>query len=216
MTILTAAIAFFKPSLIKIFLLFFISLSLRFTLQLTGQSWIKTTSHTSTLTILPVVTYVITSVISGNVALSLGMVGALSIVRFRNPVRSPLELTVYFAAITMGITASVSLKWLIVFIFAIYLSIFLLIICSLLSKIVFKKQFFVTSFSEGNSLSTLEINAKQNIDMLDSSKFLRSKSSFKDGDKQYLLVSNDFMDLRKILTELEYYDEIINYQLNEC
>ena len=216
MTILTASIDFLKPSLIKLFILFFISLSFRFTLQLTGQSWIKTTSHTSTLIILPIVTYIITSVISGNVALSLGLVGALSIVRFRNPVRSPLELTVYFAAITMGITASVSLKWLIVFIVSIYLSIFLLIICSLLSKIVFKKQFFITSFSEGNSLSTLEINARQNIDMLDSSKFLRSKSSFKDGEKRYLLVSNDFMDLRKILTELEYYDVVINYQLNEC
>ena len=216
MTILTASIAFLKPSLIRIFLLFFITLSLRFILQLTGQSWIKTTSHTSTLTILPIVTYVITSVISGNVALSLGMVGALSIVRFRNPVRSPLELTVYFAAITMGITASASLKWLIVFIVAIYLSIFLLIISSLISKKVFRKQFFITSFSEGNSLSTLEISAKENIVKLDSSKYLRSKSSSKDGEKQYLLVSNNFTDLRKILTEIEYSDAVINYQLNEC
>ena len=41
------------------------------------------------------------------------MVGALSIVRFRNPVRSPLELSVYFGAITMGIAASVNLLWLI-------------------------------------------------------------------------------------------------------
>ena len=77
-----------------------------------GQIWIKTIAHTSPLVLLPILTYVITHVISGNIALSLGMVGALSIVRFRNPVRSPFELTVYFGAITMGITAAVSLKWL--------------------------------------------------------------------------------------------------------
>ena len=64
------------------------------------------------LVLLPIITYIITQVISGNIALSLGMVGALSIVRFRNPVGSPLELTVYFCAITMGISAGVSLKWL--------------------------------------------------------------------------------------------------------
>ena len=72
------------------------SLYLRLLLQLTGQTWVKTIAHTSTLLLLPILTYVITSVISGNIALSLGMVGALSIVRFRNPVRSPLELSVYF------------------------------------------------------------------------------------------------------------------------
>ena len=94
-------------------LLITISILIRFFLQLIGQQWIKTTAHTSTLVLLPIITYVITNVISGNIALSIGMVGALSIVRFRNPVRSPLELTVYFAAITMGIAASVHLKWLI-------------------------------------------------------------------------------------------------------
>ena len=70
-------------------------------------------SHTATLVLLPLITYVITNVISGNIALSIGMVGALSIVRFRHPVRSPLELSVYFGAITMGIAASVDFKWLI-------------------------------------------------------------------------------------------------------
>ena len=102
-----------------VIILLAMSLYLRILLQIVGQSWIKTIAHTSTLLLLPILTYVITSVISGNIALSLGMVGALSIVRFRNPVRSPLELSVYFGAITMGIAASVSLKWLILFIGAV-------------------------------------------------------------------------------------------------
>ena len=36
------------------------------------------------------------------------MVGALSIIRFRHPVKSPLELTIYFLLLTVGITISTS------------------------------------------------------------------------------------------------------------
>ena len=85
--------------ILPVLLLILFSLLIRLVLQGCGQRWIMTTAHTSTLVLLPLITYVITNVISGNIALSLGMVGALSIVRFRNPVRSPLELSVYFGAI---------------------------------------------------------------------------------------------------------------------
>ena len=61
--------------------------------------------------ILPITSFIITKVIAGNIALSLGMVGALSIVRFRHPVRSPFELVIYFVLIAQGITYGVSLKW---------------------------------------------------------------------------------------------------------
>ena len=61
--------------------------------------------------LLPVITLVITKVISGNLALSLGMIGALSIVRFRNPVKNPFELVMFFALITIGISMAVNWKW---------------------------------------------------------------------------------------------------------
>ena len=78
-------------------------LVLRFSLSITGQNWVKTYQQTIAFLILPVVTYVITKTITGNIALSLGMIGALSIVRFRNPVKSALELVMYFVLITIGI-----------------------------------------------------------------------------------------------------------------
>ena len=53
-------------------LLLFMSIILRIVLQLVGQQWITTTAHTATLVLLPILTYVITKVISGNIALSLG------------------------------------------------------------------------------------------------------------------------------------------------
>ena len=73
------------------------------TLLMLRQFWVKSLAQTLTIFLLPLITSVLTEVISGDIALSLGMVGALSIVRFRNPVRSPFELTVYFLLITVGI-----------------------------------------------------------------------------------------------------------------
>ena len=79
-----------------------------------SQNWIKTFSGTMTLFLLPIITFAITSVISGNIALSLGMIGALSIVRFRNPVRSSFELVIFFLMLSLGICAAADMKWLIV------------------------------------------------------------------------------------------------------
>ena len=86
-------------------------LSFRFALTLTGQVWARSYAQTASFMLLPVITYVITKTITGNIALSLGMIGALSIVRFRHPVRSHFELTMFFALITLGIAAGVHLKY---------------------------------------------------------------------------------------------------------
>ena len=140
-----------KDKLISIAIMAATSLYFRILLVWLGQSWVKTIAHTATLMLLPILTFIITNVISGNIALSLGMVGALSIVRFRNPVRSPLELSVYFGAITMGIAAAVSMFWLAILIGAVtFVAIFLLIV-SIFSKTYFKKNFFISSFAEGNA-----------------------------------------------------------------
>jgi len=73
-------------------------------LVISGQKWARSFASVTTYCMLPLIGLVITQVISGNLALSLGMVGALSIVRFRHPVKSPLELTIYFLLLTVGIT----------------------------------------------------------------------------------------------------------------
>jgi len=43
---------------------------------------------------------------SNSIALSLGIIGALSIVRFRHPVKSPLELVIFFVLLTVGVALS--------------------------------------------------------------------------------------------------------------
>jgi len=47
---------------------------------------------------------VVTLAISSNIALSLGMVGALSIVRYRAAIKDPMDLLFLFWAVTTGIT----------------------------------------------------------------------------------------------------------------
>ena len=89
--------------LAKAFFCVFLGLAVGASLSFAGQKWSNNVNYISTFCILPVISFFITNAISGNLALSLGMVGALSIVRFRHPVRSSLELSVYFLLVTIGI-----------------------------------------------------------------------------------------------------------------
>lgn len=200
--------------IINVLLLILSSLFLRTLLSLFKQKWIESISQTSTIFFLPIITFVITKLISGNIALSLGMVGALSIVRFRNPVRSPLELTVYFSSITMGISAAVNVKWLLFLNFSIVFAVLFLFLSSLIYEKVKAKKFFYTSFQEGNSLSSLEIQSNQIIEYLEDSKLLKTKY-FSNKTNKYLLLSIDFEELKSLSMNLNNDPRIIEYQLNE-
>ena len=200
--------------LMNIVMMITISLYLRMLLQIVGQTWVKTIAHTSTLLLLPILTYVITSVISGNIALSLGMVGALSIVRFRNPVRSPLELSVYFGAITLGITAAVSFKWLLLLALSVTLVAVVLYVLQQITKVFSLKPFFISSFSEGNLMSTLHVVASAEIIELDSNASLSSKTSGVDGIS-YTLADSNFETLKAIEVSLRTNSSVISIQLGK-
>ena len=147
-------------------LLIISGLSMRYSLTLTGQVWAKTYQQTIAFIILPVVTYVITKTISGNIALSLGMIGAMSIVRFRNPVKSALELIMYFALITIGIAASVRTKYAILLVLVIVFT----IISAKIIQVIFRKynrSFYTMSFNEGVDLNIIEIQSNEKIQTLE-------------------------------------------------
>ena len=71
-------------------------------------------SFAITLVGMTVLTAMVTLAISTNIVISLGMVGALSIVRFRTAVKDPLDLLYLFWAITTGITSGASMYLLVV------------------------------------------------------------------------------------------------------
>lgn len=144
---------------------------IRYSLILAGQNWAKSHSQTIAFFLLPIITYVITNTIKGNIALSLGMIGALSIVRFRHPVKSALELIIYFDLITIGIATSVRTKW------SIQLTICTIVIIILVKLIndflkSKSKSFYSVSFNEGISLNSITIVSKKKIKILEENKNL--------------------------------------------
>lgn len=60
-------------------------------------------SFGTTLVALTMITTVVILAVTSNVVLSLGMVGALSIVRFRSAIKEPLEIAFLFWSIAVGI-----------------------------------------------------------------------------------------------------------------
>lgn len=66
-------------------------------------------SFATTLVGMTVLTTMLTLAISSNVIISLGMVGALSIVRYRTAIKDPMDLLYLFWSISVGITLGAGL-----------------------------------------------------------------------------------------------------------
>ncbi len=83
-------------------------------------------SFALTLMMLTLITTPVVMCIKSNIALSMGMVGALSIVRFRTAVKDPMDTAYMFWAITMGILLGTEL-YLIAFVVVLGISVIILI-----------------------------------------------------------------------------------------
>ena len=84
------------------------ALIIMWTYRYTYQGVLYQPSFGVTLVLAALVTTSIIMVISGNLILSLGMVGALSIVRFRAAIKDPLDIVFMFWAISIGIANGVA------------------------------------------------------------------------------------------------------------
>ena len=69
----------------------------------TYQGVMYSSSFSTTLVALTMITTVVILAVTSNVVLSLGMVGALSIVRFRTAIKEPLDIAFLFWSIAVGI-----------------------------------------------------------------------------------------------------------------
>ena len=178
-------------------------LIIKYSLMFSNQKWVENFHSTITFMALPVITFVITKVIYDNIALSLGMIGALSIVRFRNPVKNSLELVIYFALITVGIANSVHLKWAILLVATI---VAIIIFCNIFrNTILIGRSRLNLSFDEGELKNSIEINSSKKITELDNSVYL-TYFYFDKENKNYVynLNSSNKDEIKKI------YDAYIN------
>ena len=145
-----------------------------------GFTYFRDKFHIYLGILLPIIGYTITLIIGSNIALSLGMIGALSIIRFRTPVRSSYELVIYFLLLTVGITASVDTM------VTIILTVVSLLILILLSAI-FKNNLLEFSGKKNSDSSKITLsfslkNNSQNVNELISENKSINVSIKKDGD----------------------------------
>jgi len=200
--------------LADIFILVFGGLLLRYSLTLTGQAWAKSHAQTVAFMILPLITFVITKTITGNIALSLGMIGALSIVRFRHPVKSALELIMYFDLITIGIATSVRTKWAIQLILG---TVLIIVSVKIVQKIYnkFGKSFYNVSFNEGLALNTIEVFAKEKIDFIEKNNNLTTLfDNLTEGEIVYRLTFENKNQLNLFKKEIDGLKNINKVNIN--
>ena len=144
------------------------------------------------------------------------MIGALSIVRFRNPVKSPFELVMFFALLTLGITASVSLKWLALLVLVILTTLFIIEIIQLMYT-KFNNEFYTMSFSEGVELNVLEIETSNEISFIETSSFLKSYVRDKENKKCfYRLGFKNRADLNYFKKQINEYKNLDRIEITYC
>jgi uncharacterized membrane protein YhiD involved in acid resistance len=76
-----------------------------------GQSLSNRVKFARLLPVLTLTTALVISIVKSSLALSLGLVGALSIVRFRTAIKEPEELLFLFIAIAIGLGVGADQRW---------------------------------------------------------------------------------------------------------
>jgi hypothetical protein len=185
----------------------FAGLYIRFLFHfINSENWVKTFSQYSVFIYLPLTGFIITSVISDNIALSLGMVGALSIVRFRTPVKNPSELVVYFLLITVGIVTNVNPSTTITFLVLITIGSFSLEIYKF-----FTKKLNLQIFDFNDNFIHLNLVLKKELEELNYKNELTHVST--DGSQfMYKFQSNKLENLIEIKKEVE--DILVTYSID--
>jgi|MDTC01.1.fsa_nt_gb hypothetical protein len=203
-------LTFSSEMLMTLLLVVAVSLFLWFAFYLFSEmSFMSSTYMFYMFIFLPIVIHVITSSISTNIALSLGMVGALSIVRFRTPIKNPVELLIYFLLIASGIVSYTNINLYVNFIGFCIVAIILIALFKNFSK----KSSFISFKDENEEFSFLKLqtNKAVTLDNYSSSLF---QTSFDGNSYIYRYRSNNSETLESIITLLEEKD-IVSYSIDK-
>jgi uncharacterized membrane protein YhiD involved in acid resistance len=109
---------------------FVISLWVLFIYKRSYQTTVYNKSFAMTLPVSALVTAMVIMAVASNIVLSLGMVGALSIVRFRTAIKNPLDTIFMFWTIGVGITVGAN-SWLLAVIGSLCIGLCILLVQSM-------------------------------------------------------------------------------------
>ncbi len=151
------------------------------------QTLSQSISMTKTLISLTIITCFVITIVKSSLALSLGLVGALSIVRFRTPIKEPYELTYIFISIAIGL--GLGANQLLITIISTFVILIVLYFVSRKNKNIMEGVFFIN----------LNLKKRKNKDNL----LILKKISFN--------LKKDF-NLRRI--DIDDANEQINFNLN--
>ena len=164
--------------------------------KLTSKAGFYSRDLNITIAGLPIIVAAIMVAMQCNLIVSLGMVGALSIVRFRNAVKNPLDLLYLFWTISAGIICGVGLK-----ILAVILCIVMTILILLLQKLPNSKASSILIIrTNDDEVDWNEINAI----LYNYGKYVKEKSnSYRHGETEviYELRTSQQTELLKALRE---------------
>ena len=176
-----------------------------------SYKWLRNNFNIYVGITLPVIGLVITTVIGSNIALSIGMIGALSIVRFRTPIRTPYELVHYFSLLTIGISAKVDLG----------ITFVLIILLSILPYFI--KRFSITNSNKSQGEGKLSLNFQGTMKESDfkniiSNKNIKNYSVKNENDKKNvsaLAIFDNSIDKENFLNEWSSKINSYNVDLDE-
>ena len=158
----------------------------------------------ASLLILPVITAAIVLAIQSNFVISLGMVGALSIVRFRNAVKNTIDLMFLYFSISTGIIIGAGLYEL-----GVVLSLFIGILVLVTDFLPNKKPSYVLVLNfEKNSSKDNYINLIKN-----NTKHFNIKSKTLRGDLLDVIIELRCKDTDKLLKDLKKIKSLKNINL---
>ena len=157
---------------LTLLLAFALGLFIYFVYKKTFSGVMYSSSFGVTLIALTMITSLVILAVTSNVVLSLGMVGALSIVRFRTAIKEPLDIAFLFWSIAVGIVLAAGLIPLAVFGSAV-IGIVLLVF---VNKKTYSNPYIVVLQCENHDS---EVRAKEYLDQCAKKCVVKSKSAQK-------------------------------------
>jgi uncharacterized membrane protein YhiD involved in acid resistance len=157
-------------------------------------------SFSRNFVILSVTTMFIITVVKSSLALSLGLVGALSIVRFRTAIKEPEELMFLFISIAIGLGCGAGLAVLTILSF-IGFFIVILVLYRLKEK-PFNQSLYITITDQGENRVTLEQLVNVISTNCVSLKLKRTDENIKSIQASFIVEFADFDQLKKTQDEL--------------
>lgn len=178
-----------------LFIAFIFAIGIYFAYLLTCEKTIYSKKFNITMSLMTIVTAAIVMSMQANVVVSLGMVGALSIVRFRTAIKEPKDLLFLFWAISNGIIIGANI-YSIAFVLSIIMVISLLLFQVLPSK--GKNMLLVVNL---NSIDKEDVIEKE-FNNLKVKYNVKSRNVFKDKvDIIYEISTKEEKELIKILSK---------------